>query len=213
MTKEQGKDTYDRSERLKKISTFVNKLRDLIGEENLQPKRFADKIQVTVPYASNLLRGYRAPSLDTLCAIAISFHLPFEDVANCLVHDDNIKYDHNGKRQISVFIMNNGRGPTAGAIKFLNEEELESFYGHEYNPLLYLEFVKRYLIDKLYKDRYEPAMSNVYEKLNTPKSIEGRIKSNSLFHDIVLELNNMDDYGLQFVKDQMDIYMKHYNNK
>ena len=200
-----------RKQRMNKTSIFGKKLEELRKKKDYSIKDMAQMCNITYSHLNNLLNGLRAPSLDSLCKIAKGLNVPFEDIAYFLVLDQLLKIDEKGNKVVPVWVMTSGRGPTAGSIKFLDEQELLEFYGDDYNKNEFFSFVKRYLVDRLYKDRYEELFFDIKspKDIYKPSLIDRPSDTSTLLYEVLESIHTLDNEGLDFIKHQINLYKKH----
>ncbi len=194
--------------RNKQSNILIRKLHGIINKEHLTPREFSNRTGLSYSHSNNLLSGFYTPSLDALCRIALAYNISFNDAAYCLVDTESVYTDKDGKNSMFVLVVTNGRGPTAGTIRFLSEEELITYYGEEYQHDRMEEFIKRYLTDYIYKGKYEKAMKKAKEKLdnNLAKDEADTIEVKPAIKEIIELLKDVDEDGLRFIREQIKVY-------
>lgn len=156
-----------------------------------------------------ILSGERKPSLDTLFKLSEGLGIPFEDFAFSFVFID--AYDEDQKpRKVGFLKLNNQRRPKDGNVSGLltgvSEVELEDFYNKDVSGD-FLGFVKRYLVDKVYRMEYQEFKKQKFiDNKLTP--IKKQLASTRilLLEDIISALYDMDENGIKFIREQINLY-------
>lgn len=197
-------------ERAKRASRFGRKFKELEEkkevelQKDLSTSEIAKMCNLTYHHLNNIISGIRTPSLDVLCSLAAGMEVPFDEIASYLVSD--IKSD-NGGRFVSALIVNNGRGPTAGAFDKIRETEIEEYYSVEYNPEEFLKYIRKYLVDVKYKGKYEKCMEEKKKVVQKEKLLNKLSLDNPLLNETVELLYSLDETGVKFVSEQIRIYL------
>ncbi|MHB8064086.1 MAG: helix-turn-helix domain-containing protein [Ruminiclostridium sp.] len=203
-----------REDRLKKTVTFSKNLRDLRDKKGISTAEMANLLKRSVSYTTSLINGSRAPSSDLLCSIAATFaDVSFADVVYYFVNEENLKFDNDGLKSILVWKMNNGRGPTAGVLRKVSENDLIKSYGSEYKKDKFFYFLKKYMAEELYKGVYELYLKNNISNMNSAQFLQHKMETNHIFKNVVELLYTTEDEDLIYIKEHIDLFNRRIQRK